>query len=62
MERIFNTKRFSKLNNRKFILLLRKGSLIMIIWMIGKNSKKHQYLILLMEITRTQREFVRILK
>ena len=73
-EWFFNTYEISKRDNNKFILLSRKVFILMNIWMIGKNSMKHDYLkktifiviyickILLMYIMCTQGNFVKILK
>ena len=67
-ERFFNTYIFSNHTNNNFILFCKKVFILMNIWMIGKNSRKHHYLknkifkvtyigkILLMQITRTQKD------
>ena len=73
-ERFLNTYKFSSHYNNTCFYCCKKVLILMKAWMIDKNSMKQLYLknkvfivtevwkILLMQIMRTQKEFVKILK
>ena len=71
--KICNTYKFSEYNNNKFYCW-EKVFILMNIWMIGKNSMKHhgekkkifvafwRRKMLLMQITHTKKQFVKVLE